>query len=318
MSTFKAEKFAEFKRKLTPYLEDERKGSIDYEDFAIQANALGLVGEANALRQMASDERRHHDTIDQIVHIVNVEEAANAPVIVKESKWKCTSSRWHEYSKFDGKKGYCTICQQWIDEDTGYTIDFTPRKFRTSEQDQRFKEKLPELMGENSIQELWIKACEYDHIPPNSKFVTFSKDNPYAKQYNDALIAEGKPPSWHLTKEEAERTAEVKHPYVDKEAGPELYTSNTYELTKRHIYSLAEKLHDLVYEDQKRQNPSFGEETWQLWSKVVISEKRDWWYIDVHGARFSVGKYTGDTYRGSGAPIGKIAQLTAEDLFKAM
>ena len=96
-----------------------------------------------------------------------------------------------------------------------------------------------------------------------------------------------------------------------------MYRENTYEITKRLIYKLAEELHALVYPELKRQYPKFYEETIQAWSKVVISEKRDWFYMDVHGIRFSIGKYTGDTYKDS-KHIGKIATLTAQDLFKAM
>ncbi|MFH1031165.1 MAG: hypothetical protein V1767_01140 [Chloroflexota bacterium] len=35
---------------------------------------------------------------------------------------------------------------------------------------------------------LWIKACEFDNIPPDSKFVVFSDENKFAKFYNQALL----------------------------------------------------------------------------------------------------------------------------------
>uniref|UniRef100_A0A7C2EIN5 Uncharacterized protein n=1 Tax=Ammonifex degensii TaxID=42838 RepID=A0A7C2EIN5_9THEO len=35
--------------------------------------------------------------------------------------------------------------------------------------------------------DLWRKACEYDNIPPESKFVVFSADNPYVLFYNRIL-----------------------------------------------------------------------------------------------------------------------------------
>lgn len=38
-----------------------------------------------------------------------------------------------------------------------------------------------------NIKELWRKACRYDHIPINSKFVVFSKENPFVKEWNDAV-----------------------------------------------------------------------------------------------------------------------------------
>lgn len=39
-----------------------------------------------------------------------------------------------------------------------------------------------------SLRELWIKACEFDQIDPASKFVVFSTDNPWAKQYNKLAL----------------------------------------------------------------------------------------------------------------------------------
>jgi hypothetical protein len=38
-----------------------------------------------------------------------------------------------------------------------------------------------------NIKELWQKACKYDNIPVNSKFVIFSKDNPFMAEYNQAV-----------------------------------------------------------------------------------------------------------------------------------
>ena len=37
---------------------------------------------------------------------------------------------------------------------------------------------LKELYIEHVVKQ-WKKACEYDNIDPKSKFVIFSKDNPY-------------------------------------------------------------------------------------------------------------------------------------------
>jgi len=39
----------------------------------------------------------------------------------------------------------------------------------------------------NDIKELWQKACAFDHIPTNAKFVEFSTNNPYVKDYNAAI-----------------------------------------------------------------------------------------------------------------------------------
>jgi len=42
-------------------------------------------------------------------------------------------------------------------------------------------------MASYTISELWQKACEYDGIPIDAKFVVFSDDNPWQKQYNKAM-----------------------------------------------------------------------------------------------------------------------------------
>ena len=40
---------------------------------------------------------------------------------------------------------------------------------------------------EQKVKGLWAKACEWDKIPSDSKFVVFSDDNPYLKEYNEAV-----------------------------------------------------------------------------------------------------------------------------------
>lgn len=40
---------------------------------------------------------------------------------------------------------------------------------------------------EQKVKSLWTKACEWEKIPPESKFVVFSDDNPYLKEYNEAV-----------------------------------------------------------------------------------------------------------------------------------
>ena len=37
------------------------------------------------------------------------------------------------------------------------------------------------------LKALWIKACRYDSIPVDSKFVCFSNDNPYVERYNKII-----------------------------------------------------------------------------------------------------------------------------------
>lgn len=39
----------------------------------------------------------------------------------------------------------------------------------------------------DKVRELWIKACEWQGVPPISKFVVFSEDNPYKQQYEEAI-----------------------------------------------------------------------------------------------------------------------------------
>ena len=38
-----------------------------------------------------------------------------------------------------------------------------------------------------TLKDLWNKACEHDGIEANSKFVVFSKDNPWMAKYNTLL-----------------------------------------------------------------------------------------------------------------------------------
>lgn len=40
-------------------------------------------------------------------------------------------------------------------------------------------------MATYTLKELWTKACKHDGVDPASTFVVFSKDNPWAKKYNN-------------------------------------------------------------------------------------------------------------------------------------
>jgi hypothetical protein len=42
----------------------------------------------------------------------------------------------------------------------------------------------------NDSKTLWKKACKFDKIPPRSKFVSFSKENPYVADYNKSVREE--------------------------------------------------------------------------------------------------------------------------------
>jgi hypothetical protein len=42
-----------------------------------------------------------------------------------------------------------------------------------------------------TVKEAWTKACKYDKVDPNSKFVVFSPKNPWAKKYNTAMKLQG-------------------------------------------------------------------------------------------------------------------------------
>lgn len=43
-------------------------------------------------------------------------------------------------------------------------------------------------MERYTLKDLWIKACEFDGIAPNSKFVVWSKENHWARKYNTLLF----------------------------------------------------------------------------------------------------------------------------------
>jgi len=47
--------------------------------------------------------------------------------------------------------------------------------------------RLPQTELRDKARELWVKACEWEKIPPDSKFVIFSEDNPYMKEYHEAM-----------------------------------------------------------------------------------------------------------------------------------
>ncbi|MBI4201192.1 MAG: hypothetical protein HY531_02755 [Chloroflexi bacterium] len=40
-----------------------------------------------------------------------------------------------------------------------------------------------------TVRQLWVKACEHDGIPPDSRFVVFSEDDPYTP-YHDKAVRE--------------------------------------------------------------------------------------------------------------------------------
>lgn len=44
------------------------------------------------------------------------------------------------------------------------------------------------MMLSEKVKELWRRACAFDEIPPESKFVVFSLDNPWVRVYNAAMI----------------------------------------------------------------------------------------------------------------------------------
>ncbi len=39
----------------------------------------------------------------------------------------------------------------------------------------------------NTVRALWLKACEFDHIPSHSSFVVFSAENKYEQFYQIAM-----------------------------------------------------------------------------------------------------------------------------------
>jgi hypothetical protein len=47
----------------------------------------------------------------------------------------------------------------------------------------------PEIMQAfAAVRILWTKMCRSDGIDPKSRFVEFSKDNPYQAEYNEAMV----------------------------------------------------------------------------------------------------------------------------------
>ena len=46
---------------------------------------------------------------------------------------------------------------------------------------------MPQTELRDKVREIWIKATEWEHIPPDSKFVVFSEENPYNKEYAEAV-----------------------------------------------------------------------------------------------------------------------------------
>ncbi len=46
---------------------------------------------------------------------------------------------------------------------------------------------LPQTELVDKVRELWRKACEWERIPPESKFVVFSEKNPYNREYDEAM-----------------------------------------------------------------------------------------------------------------------------------
>ena len=47
-------------------------------------------------------------------------------------------------------------------------------------------EKIRELMSKQvaKVKDLWVKACQYDGIDPDSSFVVHSERNPYVDNHN--------------------------------------------------------------------------------------------------------------------------------------
>jgi len=43
------------------------------------------------------------------------------------------------------------------------------------------------MTNNQEVRLAWFKACNYDGIHPRSSFVVFSPENPYAKEYDEAM-----------------------------------------------------------------------------------------------------------------------------------
>jgi hypothetical protein len=322
-----------FKGKLAPDLEDELAANKHYADLSKEAYSLGLAPIGDTLAGMSHDEARHHGLVnDMLFKIGMVIDQTKSPNLYYERGPQGKTQREAVPMPGDiviavksddvlikpGAKGIIEGMQGERREEYEVTFNWSPLpwwsegaisssggptrylpavdlKWTGRTEDQAFHFWGPRGAGKDLAETTTHTVLVWE--------VDLTKYAYGTKKYR--------------TTEQDQRFKYVKHPYVDKEAGTELYTSNTYEITKRHIYELAKELHGLVYPSLKQQYPKFDEETLEAWSTVVISEKRDWFYMDIHGIRFSVGKYTGDTYKDE-KHVGKIANLTAQDLFKAM
>lgn len=157
--------------KVAYFMDDEQKASKEYRDFSeelLNKQSIDLLpqifmDDANTLLALSKDEGNHYNYLDNLlmkignkitevqVELDNIDkilrESSSAPRVIKESKWKCTSSRWHEYDEFDSKKnaGHCTICDQWINEETGNVLkpstESAPKKYRKEDAFSKFLKK---------------------------------------------------------------------------------------------------------------------------------------------------------------------------------
>jgi len=306
--------------KLVYFMDDEKKASKEYRDLSQEflnristiyteigpnPEQLAKEGESSFLG-MSSDEGRHYNILNDLHKKIQKRvddaeaELAREKKAVKEYDDRRREGAEKKYRKPDG-------FSKFLDSQLAM-----------------------EHSGPPDPRELWKKACEYDGIPPDSKFVTFSKDNPYAKLYNEALNAEaefGKPSYHHVEEEPSYKTGKTLEEELkgrayagyDKEAGPEMYTNLTlgYEGVKNRVYSLANELHPLAKAAIKQQGLNIDEGTIEKWSSVTIVEKARYYYMDIQNTRFEVNKDNYDvTVRGE--KVGNLRTITAQDMFGAM
>lgn len=97
-------------------------------------------------------------------------------------------------SEYEEVEMFCQKCGKKIPSPSSFRTPESLREYMTTGkcQECQDKEKLairqtPGFEIIEKVKNLWNKACEFDKIPSDSKFVTFSDKNPFVKEYNEAV-----------------------------------------------------------------------------------------------------------------------------------
>jgi rubrerythrin len=85
-----------------------------------------------------------------------------------------------EYAASHGDPKTANLYQHIMGEEFHHRQEFNERR-------QELESFMPQTELRDKVRELWIKACQWEGIPPESKFVAFSENNPYMKEYHEAM-----------------------------------------------------------------------------------------------------------------------------------